>query len=117
MRSNIRYRSYNTSGIPTGVKWLLIINVALFLLEYLGGRTVSDHFLLLRLVPDLVVHKFFLWQLLSYMFLHAGIEHILFNMLALWMFGSVLERDWGTRQFLKYYFLCGAGAGLCDVVL
>jgi rhomboid family protein len=117
MRYNTRYRSYNTSGIPTGVKWLLIVNVALFLLEYLGGAAVSEHFLMLRLVPAFVVHKLFLWQLVTYMFLHHGIEHILFNMLALWMFGSVIERDWGTRQFLKYYFLCGAGAGLCDVVL
>jgi len=117
MRYTTRYRSYNTSGIPTGVKWLLIVNSALFLLEYLGGAAVSEHFLMLRLVPAFVVHKLFLWQLVTYMFLHHGIEHILFNMLALWMFGSVIERDWGTRQFLKYYFLCGVGAGLCDVTL
>ncbi len=47
----------------------------------------------------------------------AGITHLLFNMLTLWMFGVQLERDWGTRRFLKYYFLCGMGAGLCDVAL
>jgi membrane associated rhomboid family serine protease len=49
--------------------------------------------------------------------LHGGITHLLFNMLALWMFGTPLESDWGTRQFLKYYFICGIGAGVCDVAL
>jgi membrane associated rhomboid family serine protease len=47
------------------------------------------------------------------MFLHGGITHLLFNMLALWMFGSTLEQDWGTRRFLKYYFFCGIAAGVC----
>src|SRR5207244_9281421 len=57
-------------------------------------------------------------QLFTYMFLHdpGGFGHILFNMLALWMFGADLERHWGTRKFLKFYFLCGIGAGLCVVV-
>jgi membrane associated rhomboid family serine protease len=52
------------------------------------------------------------------MFLHDpyGFAHILFNMLALWMFGTDLERDWGTKPFLKYYFVCGVGAGVCVVV-
>jgi membrane associated rhomboid family serine protease len=118
MRYNTRYRSFGTSNsIPTGVKWLLLANVALFLLLYLGGRSVSEHLLMFSLVPVMVLKHFFIWQLATYMFLHGGIEHILFNMLALWMFGSILERDWGTRQFLKYYFLCGIGAGLCDVIL
>lgn len=52
------------------------------------------------------------WQLVSYMFLHGGLMHIAFNMLALWMFGSLLERIWGMRRFLHYYFFCGIGAGL-----
>jgi membrane associated rhomboid family serine protease len=51
------------------------------------------------------------------MFLHAGVWHLVFNMLTLWMFGTPLERDWGTRRFLKYYFICGIGAGVCDVLL
>jgi membrane associated rhomboid family serine protease len=49
------------------------------------------------------------------MFLHAGVFHILFNMLALWMFGAELERTWGTRFFLKFYFVCGIGAALLTV--
>jgi len=59
------------------------------------------------------VHNLYIWQLFTYMFMHAGVLHLLFNMFALWMFGSALERDWGTRRFLKYYFYCGIAAGLC----
>ncbi len=55
---------------------------------------------------------FGLWQLVTYMFLHANFSHILFNMFALVSFGPVLEREWGTARFLVFYFLCGVGAGL-----
>ena len=67
--------------------------------------------------PVAVVKYFAIWQLVTYLFLHGGVWHLLFNMLTLWMFGTPLERDWGTRQFLKYYFICGIGAGVCDVLL
>jgi membrane associated rhomboid family serine protease len=70
----------------------------------------------LGLVPALVVHEFWLWQVATYMFLHGGIFHIVFNMLALWMFGAELERMWGTRYFLKFYFVTGIGAGILTVV-
>ena len=61
---------------------------------------------------------FGIYQLFTYLFLHSpfGFGHILFNMLALWMFGSDLERAWGTKRFLQYYFLCGIGAGICVVI-
>jgi membrane associated rhomboid family serine protease len=71
----------------------------------------------LSLSPDYVVHRFAIWQLATYLFLHGGIWHLLVNMFTLWMFGATLERDWGTRRFLKYYFICGVGAGLCDVTV
>jgi len=103
------------------VKWLLIVNTALFVIEYLGGGDVQRGGVLsgLALVPTLVVYKFplYVWQLFTYMFLHGGIGHLLFNMLALWMFGLPLEQTWGTRRFLKYYFLCGIGAGICDTLV
>jgi len=69
--------------------------------------------------PSLVVHNFYLWQLVTYIFLHdtGQFFHILFNMLALWMFGSELESFWGTRQFTKFFFICGIGAGLLTVLL
>lgn len=56
--------------------------------------------------------SFALWQAVSYMFLHGGLGHILFNMFGLVSFGVVLERQWGTRRFLTFYFLCGVGAAL-----
>ena len=60
-----------------------------------------------------------LWQPFTYLFLHdpGGFGHIIFNSLTLWMFGVSLERTWGTRKFLEFYFFCGVGAGLCDVAL
>jgi membrane associated rhomboid family serine protease len=118
----IRYRygfgGSSSSHFPRGVKWLLIINIALFLLYFFAVRLrAAGFFSVLGLSPVAVLGHGAIWQLFTYMFLHdpIGIFHVLFNMFALWMFGSDLERDWGTRRFLKYYFLCGIGAGLCDV--
>ena len=67
---------------------------------------------LLELRPAAVVKLLFLWQPVTYMFLHAGFGHIIWNMLALWMFGADIETAWGTRRFLQFYFFCGIGAGL-----
>ena len=69
--------------------------------------------MLFALYAEGAVRSLFVWQLFTYMFLHGGITHLLFNMLTLWFFGTQLERDWGTRRFLKYYFLCGIAAGVC----
>jgi membrane associated rhomboid family serine protease len=112
-------RSIISSYFPPGVKWLLIINTGVFLLWYLGGASLQSQMRLLALTPDFVVYRFpwFVWQLFTYMFLHGGIGHLLFNMLTLWMFGITLEQTWGTRYFLKYYFLCGVGAGICDTLV
>jgi len=73
----------------------------------------------LGVVPDLVVFRGFVWQPLTYMFLHApgDVFHIGFNMLMLWMFGSELERTWGGRAFLRYYLACGIGGGVFAVAL
>jgi membrane associated rhomboid family serine protease len=122
MRYSTRYRlnSFFSSGnFPDGVKWLLISNTAVFVLTYLaaGTRFLETVFAWLALRPDDVVHHLAIWQLVTYLFLHGGVMHLLFNMLTLWMFGVTLERDWGTRRFLKYYFLCGIGAGFCDVAV
>src|SRR4029077_15355131 len=67
------------------------------------------------LSPPEVVTQFKVWELVTYMFLHYDVMHILFNMLALWMFGTDLERVWGTRYFLKFYFLTGIGAAALTV--
>src|SRR5690606_12189968 len=63
-----------------------------------------------------VTENFYLWQLATYMFLHGGFMHILFNMFALWMFGGELERTWGTRPFVRFYLVCGIGAGITTVL-
>src|SRR5450432_1652404 len=104
-------------GFPKGVKWLLISNVAVFILGFFLQRAQLDGPLsILPLVPVQVVKGFYLWQLVTYLFLHGGFGHIIWNMLALWMFGADLERTWGTRRFLKFYFFCGIGAGICVVL-
>lgn len=119
MRSQYTYRrsSFFNSYFPTGVKWLIVSNVAMFVAMTLFGRWIGAHVMLLALTPVAVVFHFALWQLATYLFLHASISHLLFNMLALWMFGAPLEQTWGTKRFLRYYFLCGIGAGVCDVAL
>jgi len=87
--------------------------LAVFLLQMLVSSQINIY---LGLVPILVWKKFFLWQLVTYLFLHGGISHLLFNLIALWMFGGELENYWGSPKFLRYFFFCGVGAGICTVV-
>ena len=106
-------RSFFHEYFPPGVKWLLIGNTAVFLVYFLGGPLHGHMTALLSLYAAAAVRSLYVWQVFTYMFLHGGIAHLLFNMLTLWMFGTQLERDWGTRRFLKYYFLCGIAAAVC----
>lgn len=109
--------TFHAPGFPKGVKWLLISNVAIFILGYFTGLMGIDRpFAYFALTPALVV-RLYVWQLATYMFLHGGFGHIIWNMLFLWMFGADLERIWGMRKFLRFYFFCGIGAGICVVVL
>lgn len=121
MATRARYPTFTGSSsefLPLGVKWLLIINIGIFIPYFLLQNTsYGREFWMLALVPEIVLRHFGVWQLVTYMFLHGSITHILFNMLALYFFGTPLERDWGTRRFLRYYFLCGVGAAVFDVVL
>jgi membrane associated rhomboid family serine protease len=104
-------------GFPKGVKWLLISNVAIFILTFFAERVgVSGPLIFLKLIPIAVVKDFFVWQLATYAFLHQGFGHIIWNMLALWMFGADIERIWGTRRFVQFYFFCAVGAGICVVI-
>jgi membrane associated rhomboid family serine protease len=104
--------SFGPGPVSTALKILIAANVAMFAITTFMQSLVTY----LGLVPALVVHEFWLWQVATYMFLHGGIFHIVFNMLALWMFGAELERVWGTRYFLKFYFVTGIGAGILTVV-
>jgi membrane associated rhomboid family serine protease len=94
------------------MKALIGANVAIFLAQYLIPPLTET----LGLKPAAVLGELQIWRLASYMFLHAGFMHILFNMLALWMFGTELEHRWGTRYFLKFYFVTGVGAGILTVL-
>src|SRR5206468_748194 len=104
--------SFGPGPVSTALKALIGANVVMFVLTSL---IAPDLKWILGLRPAFVLHNFGLWQLGTYMFLHAGLFHILFNMLALWMFGAELERIWGTRYFLKFYFVTGIGAGVLTV--
>ena len=97
--------------ISPAVKALVAVNVVAYLLSLIVPAMVAR----LGLIPAAVVEELALWQPLTYMFLHGGLGHLLFNMLALWMFGTELERTWGTRFFLRYYLVTGIGAALVTV--
>ena len=101
------------------VKALIVVTSAMFVLTYLPLRLFGWQapFFWLGLQPYLVVHRLYLWQLVTYLFLHGGFFHIFFNMFALWMFGPDLEQLWRESEFLKFFFLCGIGAGIFDVAL
>jgi membrane associated rhomboid family serine protease len=107
--------AFGPGGISPAVKWLIIANIVMFVLGWFSGA-IQDW---LAMQPAAVVGGGQLWRLATYMFLHSrtGVGHILFNMLSLWMFGVELERMWGTRYFLKFYFFCGVCAALTTVVL
>lgn len=99
--------------LPRAVKGLLIANGVLFLLQEVFSP--SNIWGIFGLTPS-EFWKGHFWQIGTYMFFHGSFMHLLFNMLAIWMFGSVLESVWGTNRFLKYYFLTGIGAGLCNCI-
>lgn len=102
------------------VKWLVIANVGIFVGILLLQGLVPDlaNFLVSKgaLIPVAVLHGQ-VWRIVTYAFLHAGIGHVLFNMLALWMFGAQFEQEWGTNKFLEYYFWCVIGAALSSIVV
>ncbi len=101
------------------VKALLAINITVFIFQYLVANSQGGQGELLQtlgLVPAKVIPKLHLWQLVTYMFLHGSFIHLLFNMFALWMFGSEIERVWGRQLFLSYYFVTGIGGGITYTV-
>jgi membrane associated rhomboid family serine protease len=108
-----QYRFSFGYGLTPVIKKLMIIMGAVFLLQMVVSGWINFY---LGLVPILVWKKFFLWQLFTYIFLHGGFSHILFNLLALWMFGGELESYWGSKKFLRFFLFCGIGAGICTVV-
>jgi membrane associated rhomboid family serine protease len=91
---------------------LILVNVVVFIIQNVFPAFTG----FLALTPRLVVEHFFVWQVVTYMFLHGGLMHILFNMLMLWLFGSTVESAWGARQFLRYYLFCGIGGAAFSLI-
>ena len=99
--------------MPPITKNLLIINILVYMATSLlrnNGVDLTDYLGLHFFKSD----SFMVYQLFTYMFMHANFEHIFFNMLAFWMFGRILEQVWGPKKYLIYYLVCGVGAGLCQ---
>ena len=100
-------------GISDLIKHLVIINVIFFFSTFIFGNIVYDLFALHYFENE----KFEYWQLLSHMFMHGNINHILFNMFGLWMFGSPLEKMWGKNKFLFFYISTGLGAAALQMIM
>lgn len=106
--------------LTKGVKYLIIITSAIYILELISKYfdLLSLIIVLMGLTPSLLFQNLYLHQIFTYMFLHSPNDpsHLLLNMLALWMFGSPLEEKWGTRVFLKFYFICGIAGGILTLI-
>ena len=124
MRSRYPYRpsasdfsySFGPGPITPVVKALIIANIVGFVGTWLASSVV-DLVVVLGLRPVDILTRFQLWRGVTYLFLHENLLHLLFNMLALWMFGVEMERRWGSQYFLKYYFVCGIGAAITVLLL
>ena len=120
------YSPQGFSMFPKGVKNLLIINILIFLATWVAEMRGLGHLVdplclyplkIGYLHPFTYTMGFHFWQPFTYMFLHAGWDHLFFNMFALWMFGYILENYWGTRRFLIFYILCGIGAAFTHMAM
>ena len=113
MRPSSHSYQIGPGPLTPAVRALIVLNVA----GFLAAVMMPSLTVWLGLIPALVVERLWIWQPLTYMFLHGGVFHLLFNMLALWMFGLELERLWGTRFFVRYYLVTGVGAAATTVLL
>ena len=98
-------------NIPTAVKNIIIINVLVMVMMALNETFMLEKFALFYPTSPF----FHWWQPVTHMFLHGGFGHLFFNMYALFIFGSVLERVWGTKKFLLFYFVTGVGAAAVHI--
>lgn len=107
-----QYDYYRPNRFPPVVKNLIIINVIVFIAQITFEN--SKPFFIDNLFALHDIHSVYFkpHQLITHMFMHGSFEHILFNMFALWMFGSLLENVWGGKRFLQFYLICGLGAAI-----
>jgi len=111
------FRPGGFQTIPPVIKNLLIINVLVFLAQQTLGPDIELKITNLFALHDLHSVFFRPHQLVTYMFLHGGWDHIFFNMFALWMFGAILENYWGPKRFLIFYMVSGIGAAVCHLAV
>jgi len=109
------------NSIPAVVKNIIGINIILWLATLVLPGVFARFGIIIDLTDILGMHywaasKFNVAQLITYIFMHGGFEHLFFNMFALYMFGAVLENLWGTKRFLIYYIVTGIGAGLIQQI-
>jgi membrane associated rhomboid family serine protease len=108
--------AFGPGPMTPAVKAIIIANVAVFVVSFVAPQLVVSAF---GLTPEFVLERGFVWQVATYLFVHSprSIGHILFNMLAVWMFGVELERRWGTVAFVKYYAVTGVGAAISTILV
>jgi membrane associated rhomboid family serine protease len=111
------FRPGSFQMIPPVIKNLVIINVLVFLAQRAFSDSSTFNMDNLFALHDIRSVYFRPHQLITYLFLHGGWDHIFFNMFALWMFGSILENFWGPKRFLVYYVVCGIGAAVCHLAV
>jgi rhomboid family protein len=111
--------TFGPGGLTPAIRAILFANIGIFVVTMFAqsGDGTNPIVQLFGLTPRAFLGQGRLWQIVTYLFLHASVSHILFNMLALWMFGVDLERRWGTQAFTRYYFLTGIGAGVTTVLV
>lgn len=100
--------------MPPVTKNLLIINVLMFAAQYVFEHSQGIDLTSILGLHFVLADDFHFYQLVTYMFLHGDLTHLVFNMFSLWMFGRIIENVMEARRFLLYYFVCGVGAGLCQ---
>ena len=104
--------TFGPGAVTPMIRMLIWANVGLFVVRMI----VPSVDLFFGLTPATALGRLWIWQPFTYLFLHGSFMHILFNMLALWMFGTELERLWGSQFFLRYYFVTGVGAGVAVII-
>ena len=114
-QSNPGQFSYKPTLFTDAIKTLITVNFIIFLLQTIS-KSDQLFFTVFGLVPKMVWSDFMLWQPFTYIFFHGDIWHVLINMFVLWMFGIELERMWGKKKFLTFYFVTGIGSGLITML-
>src|SRR5690242_6920988 len=106
--------SMDRSLSPT-IKAVMLACCAAFVLQnYVVGL---DFIGIFGLIPAQVLHHGWIWQVVTYMFLHGSFMHLFLNLIAFWMFGRAVEDAWGSAEFLKYCLICGIGGAVCNIAV